>query len=141
VLQEDVEYTILAQHYGILYYGRGHCGVPIPDQCYTAAAAYATVLEQVVVPNHHFTGLEVHLQVDSDAGCDVRASTVEAPPVSATSLGIAAGPQEIVISLAAVGREDLATTVRVEIQRAVGGTWASVESFFVCDADLAAVPV
>ncbi len=138
VLQEDVEGVVQAQTYGWAYQGRGHVGQLTPDQAYTDQAAYTTPIEQLVVPRHACTGLVVAVQVNSDAGCDVKvtaAPTVGAPVV-ATSLGIAAGVQEVAITCAAVNGEDQVVLVSIGIQRAGGGTWASIESFSIVDADL-----
>lgn len=137
-LQEDVEGVVLAQTYAWAYNGRGHVGQLCPDQCYTVSAAYVTLLEQIVIPRHACTGLVVAVQVNSDAGCDVKvtATPTVGAPVIGTSLGIAAGPQETTVSLAAVNGEDQVVVVSIALQRAGGGIWASVESFSIVDADL-----
>jgi len=142
VYEGDTEKTVEAQHYACLYYGRGHMGQALPDQCYTDQASYVTLLEQIVVPRHHCTDLIVHLQVNSDAGCDVKvtATPTVGAPVTTTDAGIAAGVQERVITLAGVNGEDQVVTVKIEVQRGGSGTWASVEALLIADDDLGTVP-
>jgi hypothetical protein len=108
------------------------------DLCQATAAGWTTVLEYLVLPGHHWTGLYIPINVDSDNGCTVRATAVE--PAVAVGRGCAAGPVAGKIDLAGINRQDTLTTLRIQLELAGGGTWASIEAISCHDADLAAVP-
>lgn len=134
-LETHVEALLKAEHYLCSYYGAQHFQQVWPEQLATGfSLIHSTaapppddpdvVLEYLVRPRHHCTGLRFTWRADggTDGGL-MRITAVEAAVnvVVALPVGVTEGYSDLL----AVGREDLLTTITVELQ--LDGTSADID--------------
>jgi len=125
-VDDHVKALVETEHYLTAYWGAQHWSQAFPEELSTgdslihvALAAYVVVLEYLIIPRHHCTGLRFTYRVDGGAGGGDIQFTAGGVSVA---VALAAGVAEGYVDLAAVNSDDSLITVTVEIRADGGGS-------------------